>query len=383
MPWALEHDGPLVMASTKPDVLAQTIAHRRTLGRVWVYAPFTPSCWEGADSAGWSPLEQCSSWEGALTTAGYLHDAASGGERSGEGDWWDAQGARLLAPLLRAAALSKGSMGEVLAWLDEQSEAPVALLEEAVEQEAARRLAGILALDERPRSSTFLSARSLLAAYEYPAVQATDHADFSADSLLEGPHTLYLVAGEDHQRLLAPVFVALVNSIFRAAGERSAAVGGAPLDPCLRVLIDETANVAPMRSLPQRMSVCGGHGVRVATVWQSRAQMVERYKQAADAISGNSGVELFLGPLTDEATRKHVTALLGRHDERVSSTTSRGLMARESTTRSEQQRDVASAQELQQLRRGRALVVHGRDLPMVVEVEPYYRRADLRPLLSA
>jgi len=47
------------------------------------------------------------------------------------------------------------------------------------------------------------------------------------------------------------------------------------------------------------------------------------------------------------------------------------LRARESTTRSERQRDVASAQELQQLGRGRALVVHGRDLPMVVEVEPY------------
>jgi type IV secretory pathway TraG/TraD family ATPase VirD4 len=69
--------------------------------------------------------------------------------------------------------------------------------------------------------------------------------------------------------------------------------------------------------------------------------------------------------------------------ERASSTTSRGLGARESTTRSEQQRDVASAQELQQLRRRRALVVHGRDLPMVVKGEPYYRRADLWPLLSA
>ena len=54
------------------------------------------------------------------------------------------------------------------------------------------------------------------------------------------------------------------------------------------------------------------YGVRIATVWQSIAQMRDRYGEAKDTIMGASTDKLFLGPITDRTTREEVINLLGR-----------------------------------------------------------------------
>jgi type IV secretion system protein VirD4 len=67
----------------------------------------------------------------------------------------------------------------------------------------------------------------------------------------------------------------------------------------LRVLLDEAANVAPLGDLGRMLSQAAGHGIRIATVWQSLAQIRERYGEGADTIIANSTAKLFLGPITD------------------------------------------------------------------------------------
>lgn len=51
--------------------------------------------------------------------------------------------------------------------------------------------------------------------------------------------------------------------------------------------------------------------MRFATIWQSIAQIRERYGDSADSILANSTAKIFMGPITDDATRQHIASLLG------------------------------------------------------------------------
>lgn len=362
--WLLEHEGPAVVTSTKRDVIDATRDARAEHGQVWEFNPFSRK------SCGWSPLAGCKDWSTALQQARFIADAVPD-QHSEVARYWSREGAKLLAPLLHAAALDSRPMGEVVSWLDSQAaRGPLEILKEAATPPAVLQLEGVLGLDSRNRGTTFMSATSLLEGYRHPAVQATERPDFDAVRLLAGANTLYLVASEDEQELLAPLFVGLLLSVFRAAATLYHAHG--PLDPVLRIILDETANIAPMRSLGRRLAGSAEHGVRVATVWQDLAQMEERFgRPGADNVLGNSVTKCFLGPITDRATRDYVVGLL---DHSASVGRDEGDYDLE--------RNKASAQRLQQLAAGRALVVNERDLPAVVRVPFWWERGDLRQTLS-
>jgi type IV secretory pathway TraG/TraD family ATPase VirD4 len=197
-----------------------------------------------------------------------------------------------------------------------------------------------------------MSAGSVLAAYRYPEVQQLAGNDFSPSRFVaSAADTLFLVAEDRHQQLVAPLLVALLAAVLHEAIETGTFRDG---DRRLKLLLDEAANVAPLSELPRTMSQVAGHGIRVATVWQSLAQMRERYGRGSDTIIANSAAKLYLGPITDDATREHVIALLGGQHNR------RGGPAR------------ADAAALQQLAGERALLVAGARLPALATLRPYW-----------
>src|SRR3954469_25388710 len=101
----------------------------------------------------------------------------------------------------------------------------------------------------------------------------------------------------------------MLSSLIHGAIERAPFVGSR--SSRLRVLIDEAANVAPLHELPRLLSQAAGHGIRIATIWQSLAQVRERYRQSGDTILANSTAKLFMWPIADHATRSYVVDLLG------------------------------------------------------------------------
>jgi type IV secretion system protein VirD4 len=350
IPWLLEHDGPALVTSTKRDVVEATYEARADIGNVWIFDPFSD------DPFNWSPLQGCENWSHALRQSLWLADATQEGDSEIAG-YWRGEAAKLLAPLMHAAALDRRPMDDVLAWLDAQeTEKPTELLEDFNASAAARQLSSVLALDPRNQGTTFMSAGSVLAAYRFPEVVATAGSVFEVETLVrdEGADTLYIVAADRHQRLLAPIVVALVSGVLHAAAERAAADG--PKDPPLRLLLDEAANIAPLRELPRYVSQAAGYGVRVATVWQSLAQLRERYRDGSDVVLANSTAKLFMGPVTDVATRRYVAEALGPRRE-----------ARDG-------RDTeASSRALQQLSGDRALLLAGSLPPAVVRSRPWWR----------
>ncbi|MHB1833465.1 MAG: type IV secretory system conjugative DNA transfer family protein, partial [Solirubrobacteraceae bacterium] len=363
IPWLLEHEGHAVALSTKRDVYDATIERRRQLGQVWVYDPFGDP-----DSCSFTPLSEARSWHGALRTAAALAGAARAEQANAASEFWDREASILLAPLLHAAAIGGGSTALVLDQLDRRElEAPMRELEAVGAHAAAAQLSGVLARDPRNRETTVMSAGALLRAYRYPHLASARAKQLSARAFFTESQasTLYVIAAAHHQRDLQPVILALISSIYETAIEITRRHG--PFDPALYLLLDEAANIAPVRDLAAWLSQCGDHGITINTSWQSIAQIDHRYGRAErDAILAASTAQIFIPPIADPTTASYISELIGQENV---TTESQGKGLRGQQTLSVSQQHAASAPWLRQIPRGSALLVY-RELPPAVVRAP-------------
>jgi len=325
VPALLEHDGPAIVLLNKTEVVRDTLESRARRGPVWIYAPLTATAPANGAVCGWTPLLGCDEWEHALRMGRWLLDADPSASAASN----DSGGARFynreaigvaLPPLLHAAALDGRSMASIHGWLRsgvEGLDEPRAILLARSAAAAADSIAGIQALDERPRSLLLMSAAQLVDAYRFPSVQQADRPDFRPEDLLGGG-TLYVVAPDSDQELLAPVFGGLLGAVLRV-WEQQAAGGRSSDRPILRILADEAAHLAPLGKLPTYLSVSAGWGVRWCLIYQSLAQLEQRYGREADAVLGNVLCKLFLGPIQDATTRNYLSELLDEETVTASS----------------------------------------------------------------
>jgi type IV secretion system protein VirD4 len=369
IPWLLEHEGPALVLSTKRDVYDATARHRRNLGRVWVYDPFGDEA-----SAGFTPLVPARTWPGAIRAGEALASAAHPDASNAANEFWDKEAASMLAPLLHASAISGAGMGELVRWLDARDFTDaIAALDNVGASAAADQLEGVSRRDERNRETTVMSALNLLRAYRYPQVAACARGDLAPDRFLDGhANTIYVVAAGHDQDALRPVILALVTAIYEAAIVKARRTGC--LDPRLFILMDEAANIAPVRNLAPWLSQCGDHGIVIATIWQSIGQIDQRYGRAArDAICAASTAQVFIPPLAESTSAGYLTELLG--DEQVANASSSAGRQ----TLCAGQRKAGPAPWLRQIGRGRAILVY-RDLPpAVVRVPGWYEDPRFTP----
>jgi type IV secretory pathway TraG/TraD family ATPase VirD4 len=361
IPWLLEHDGPALVLSTKCDVYDATARHRRQLGHVWVYDPFGD-----AASAGFTPLVPARTWPGAIRAGEALASAAHPDASNAANEFWDKEAASMLAPLLHAAAISGQGMGELVRWLDARDFTDaIAVLNSTGASAAADQLEGVSRRDERNRETTVMSALNLLRAYRYPQVAGCASEDLTPERFLDGrANTVYVVAAGHDQDALRPVILALVTAIYEAAIIKARRHGA--LQPRLFILMDEAANIAPVRNLAPWLSQCGDHGILIATIWQSIAQIDQRYGRAArDAICAASTAQIFIPPLAEPTSAGYLTELLG--EEPVANASSSGALSRHSLNVGHQK--AGPAPWLRQIGRGRAILIY-RDLPPAVVRAP-------------
>jgi type IV secretion system protein VirD4 len=382
IPAILEWEGPVVAASVKTDLLRDTLAARAALDgtETWV---FDPTCCTGVTTAGWTPLAGCATWAGAQRTASSMNEAAkrtSSGLESHE--FWYAAATKLLAPVLHAAAVSDRSMRDVVRWIDTREETDVlaALLD--VDAEAAvTSFTASLTRDQRTQSSIATTAETILAAYLDPDVLASaERSDIDPDRLLDGgAHTLYLCAPSHEQRRLQPIFVTLlqevITTVYRFAAERQE-----PLDPPLLLVLDECANIAPLRDLATVASTGAGQGIQLVTVFQDLAQVTAVYgRDPAHTIVSNHRAKLILTGTADPNVTDYAGRLLG--DEEVSQVSaSRGYRGDRSTTESTTYRNLVPADALRQMPPGEGALVYGHLPPARLALRPWFRDRALRRL---
>ena len=365
-PALLEHKGPVVATSTKTDVALATHARREQLGETFVWNPF------GERSHNWDPLQGCEAWAHALLVARWLGQAmALSQARSME--YFDEMAQELLAPLLHAAAVTEDlTVVDVYRWVREcDVKTPTEILTAVDAQDALLRLDSVYRLNARQRDGVVGTAQVQLKAYGHPAAARTAGRGYgiSPQRLFDGAaNTLYLVAGREHQQLLAPLVVTMLSSLLFYASEEENRTGQ-PMTPQALIALDETAQIAPLRDLPQILSVSLSAGIRFLTVWHSLAQMRERYgADAAATILALSQAKVFLGSITDKHTRDELVDLLGQRPEQHDGRT--------------QYRDALVAPALQRLRDGQGLLVHGELPPVFFQQRRYFEDKALRQLAS-
>jgi type IV secretion system protein VirD4 len=310
-------------------------------------------------------LRNARTWPGARRSAAGLTEVAktSVGTMS-DGDFWYATAARMLAPLLFAAAYGRRDMSDVVRWVDTREEGEVLdLLGAASVPEAVDAARSTFAKEERQRSSIYTTVETILEPFAGGAsAPAGGVAVPPVDPalLVEGPNTLYLCAPAHDQKRLAPLFVSVVREVLEHVYDQVTRTGR-PLDPPLLVVLDEAANIAPLSDLDALASTAAGHGVQLVTVWHDLAQISARYGPRATTVVNNHRAKLFLSGISDPSTLDYASHLVGEEEVLLPSTT-HGGRGGVSTTRSPSMRRLAPPDALRRIAPGEGVLVYG-DLP--------------------
>ncbi len=97
---------------------------------------------------------------------------------------------------------------------------------------------------------------------------------------------------------------------------------GRPLDPPLLLVLDEAANIAPVRDLDTLASTGAGMGVQLVTICQDLAQLAARYgPERSRTIANNHRAKLLLSGVSDLSTLDLMSGLAGEQAVREETVT--------------------------------------------------------------
>jgi len=378
LPALLEWDGPVVATSVKDDLVQASHAWRAGLGRCWVFDPTGVSGTSPGD--GWSPLGEAGTWGGAQRVASWMVDATPARDGMSDGGFWYAAAAKLLAPLLLAARSGQLGMAEVVRWVDAGAwSEPAALLETAGHDAAVIALDACAARDPRIASSVGTTLETVLAPFADPVVaRRTAALDIDPAVLVAGCHSLYLCGPAHEQARVQGLFASLVAAVVAAAVTRAGATGGR-LDPPLLLVLDEVANIAPLRDLDTLASTGASLGIQLVTVCQDLAQLAHRYgAERSRTIANNHRAKLALPGVSDLSTLDLLSGLAGEQAVREVSVTDDLRDGRRTRSSSTTFRRLAPADELRRTRPGEATLVYGHLPPARLRLRPWYSDPELR-----
>jgi type IV secretory pathway TraG/TraD family ATPase VirD4 len=360
-----------ITTSTKDDVVRLLSKARRDVPQLIFDPSGTVEVPAGTTAIHFSPIRLARTWDGALLTARGLVNARQAFHGSQNRDHWAERASALVAPLIHAAALSATSLKnfsrsidrhdgldglEVLKGHYENDHQSIALLE------------GILATDDRERSSIWSTASGLLDGLRTDAAQRTSrYPELDVESFLATRSQLHIVAPSRHQSIMTPLVVGLIEEVVHRTyhdfhkGAR------------LTLALDELANVAPLPTLPSIISEGGGQGVITMACLQDLSQARARWGVSGESFLSLFPTSLVLPGIADRPTLDLLSSL-------------GGLSPREQISLSLGRRgriNGGSRSQREQLRLTPAEVAHGRQgmalgLGPTKEMEwirltPYYR----------
>lgn len=378
IPAILEWEGPVVATSVKDDLASLTLGWRARQGSCFVFDPTAATLL--GPRARWSPLCEALDWGRAQRVAGWLVESTPARSGLSDSAFWFAAAAKLLAPLMLAANRAGLSMAQVVRWTDTgDTDEATAILDAAGESQAAVALMACAVRDERIRSSVSTTLETVLAPFADPVVAtATAGTDIDPDQLLGGANTLYLCGPSHEQFRVQAVFAALISSVVAAAVTRATAQGGELERPLLLVL-DEMANIAPVRDLDTLASTAAGLGMQLVTVCQDLAQVSARYgPERSRTIVNNHRAKLLLSGVCDLTTLELMSGLVGETLVREETLTTDLRDGRRTRSNASALRRLAPVDLLRAVAPGEGVLVYGHLPPARLALRPWYNDARLR-----
>ncbi|MFD9701266.1 type IV secretory system conjugative DNA transfer family protein [Lentzea sp. NPDC059081] len=392
----LRAPGALVATTTRFDLIELTIMERTRRGSVWVFDPEGRVPWP--ENLRWNPIRGCEDFDVALRravaicSARPLEDTKNGGYFSGKSEG-------VLAAMLHAAALSGSSLGTLWLWTTSQSYRPAQILE--TDERAAPAIADGLRnlLDSLKSTSDTSGAGGIYSTLELllrpltsPTImrsltpQAGD-TQFDIDTFIRsGRDTLYMVS-RGRKNSAAPMVNALMVEVLHRADILSQrptaeqlsvpAYGDLRLDPPLRIVMDEAANITPVDDLSARLADSGGRGIQIYVYVQNFSQLRQRWgAEEAIEIWDCASIKLVLGGLSNS---KDLLALSDLLPERIidQASVSTGSAARDQVTISPWRQRALTVDAIRELRDGEALLFYRNLRAAKVDLPGWWETTDL------
>jgi len=384
---AILHDGPMVITSTKDELMLQLSGgFGRDGRRCYVFDPLETvvNVPDGVQRVSWNPLGGCTDWERARKRAILMVGAASAakkGSSDGAADFWDATAADTLAALFFGCAMTGRDLRDLLDIVstlgdsgsegtDSQEERVTAfghLADDVYRQlhsdehsacrdelrmclSALGQVEQVASSGGTTASSLHLSvARALSALRSVKALRMLMDRSSALDThaLVAGGGVVFLVSETEDQTLTAPLFVGLIDEIVQQTylTNRSSAGSVETL-----LLLDELAQLAPLKNLPALVAEGRGKGLRILAVLQDLAQAGAVWGDEGKAFTSKFPYLVVLPGVRDKDLLESLELIAGRYDHRFTTNSysqqhSFGLSGRQLTGSLARTRTVSESQE--------------------------------------
>ncbi|GAA2027409.1 type IV secretory system conjugative DNA transfer family protein [Pseudokineococcus marinus] len=393
IPAALDAPGALVVTCTRADILDVVATRRGAKGRVWVFDPLDRLGWP--EPMVWNPVAGCADAQTAISRGLAFAAGLSADDKSStNAGFFRANASSALTRLLHAADLDGRPVSDVIEWaihLDDGAEEAQAIIRTSTDERAETMWAGLLRSVATGADETVASSRQTLQqAVEPMAMRRVtrwvtpreDVPTFDPAAFVASTDTLFLVADANASTNVAPLCAMLLQEVVDAAKAAAARLPGGRLDPPLRLVGDEIANVAPLPKLPDLGTDARGFGMQLVLALQSLAQARRRWgRDGANALMDNMPAELLLGGLTDTDALNRYSALVG-DVELTRATISYDQTTGRMTSSSEQlaDRKVLRADEARQIPDGHALLIYRNRGAVLLRMTPWFERSDAKTL---
>ncbi|MHA6622916.1 type IV secretory system conjugative DNA transfer family protein [Pseudonocardia sp. DLS-67] len=392
VPSVLSAPGLAIATSNKADLWALTSRMRSRGGPVWTFDPqeivYCPQTWW------WDPLRsirdapEAARLEAATRLAGHFMQTIGGTRRD---PFFHAAGEQVLTGTFLAAALTSGTMRDALYWLQIGRRDAVNALDRAGAGLEAADLEASLSGAEVTTKGIFQTARTATKALTSERIlrwitPTETWRDPGGPEIIEldpwqilataerTPTTLHLLSKEG-AGTAAPVVAALVDRMLEVA-ELLAQARGGRVDPPVVAVLDEAANICPIRQLPQLYSHFGSRGIQVMTMLQSYQQGVGVWGvQGMDALWSAATLKLVGAGVDDHAFLQKLSGLIGEHDvekQSISLSRSGGPSRQYSTAR----QPILSAAALRAMPKTHAVLLATGRTAGLGELLPWYREQD-------
>ncbi|GAA3144726.1 hypothetical protein GCM10010530_75450 [Kribbella aluminosa] len=370
----LDAPGAAIVTSTKTDVLDITRGLRGQRGPVWVFDP--DGLTEDGSTITFDPLTGCTDPSVAMDRASDLLDGV--GAKSDDAEHWLNLARQALTALMHAAALGGYTMADVQRWVAHPDTGKDDVLWElrvadavGFEQQATQFFMN----NERTRSSistTIMPALSWLSVPAAAAAAAPGGVAFDVARLLAETGTVYLLGAEDKKT--APLVTALTAHIARQARAIAVRSTGRRLEPQLTMVLDEAALIC-LIPLDRWTGDFGSRGITLHIVAQSRAQLRERFGEAATgSLMTNVSTKVVLAGTSDDDDLQFWSTLCG---ERLEQTATKDRTTG-GVTISDRHVPVLTPGQIAQLRAGQALIITRGMPPAIGRIKMAWKRSDLR-----
>lgn len=381
----LSAPGPLVVTTTRPDIIDVIATPRGEVGKVWVFDPLNVAHWP--QRMAWDALAGCQSHETARSR-GVSFTAGMPSEGGGNTAFFKRQAAAALQYLMHAAALDdrqQRSMRDVVAWamnLTNGAQIPQQIIAESANPKAEHLWAELLKAVSNGADDTVASTRVTLQDALDPIssgqvleclTPGEDRETFDVRAFVQSRDTLVLISDANSTTNVASLTTMLFQEVVDVGKVVASQKPNNRLDPPVRFVGNEICNVAPIEKLPEFFTDARGYGFQTIAFIQAVTQLIDRYgKHRAATLLTQAEYELVLPGMKDEETLDRYSQLVGSVDVAESSISTNADGVRQGTSFSSRTERVLRPEEIRKLPNGKALLLAARGESTIVSLTPWW-----------